>query len=194
MRRTDSRSRGALLGLAAIALAAVLAAPGSLRAGAGDNLLTNPGFEIVGPQGASTTFTGYGGGGWSSAQDWWVFNNSPGTTSTELLPSTCPGGGQYMLHVTTDGGSNGVGQIFLPFDTGPDQATAMARIFVISGTVVIGTGNGGNTGADAHTRYTGHWEFLRAGNGVSPANEFIVYAWGGPAEFYVDKCRVAELP
>jgi hypothetical protein len=163
----------------------------------GGELLSNPSFEIGTPGISSTTFTGMRdlGGTPSAAQDWRVFNNSYGTTTTELLPSTLVGGGSEMLHVTTTNAYNGIYQIFLPANTGPSQVLASLSVFVLSGEVGMGTGNGGSTSpwnVVSHT--TGQWETLSATTtglpGSTPANEIVLYSVYGPADFYVDMASV----
>jgi hypothetical protein len=161
------------------------------------NMLQDPSFETLGPNGSSTSFTGFLDGGspkYSAAQDWLVWNNTSGTTATELLPTTLPGGGVTMIHVTTDEAMNGLFQPFLPYQTGPDHAIGSAWIYVISGQVAIGTGNDGSTGFDTFTSTIGVWKFLEAPNGISPANEFIIYSKGGPAEFYAENASVTPAP
>ncbi|XHR81307.1 MAG: hypothetical protein ACFKPT_24255 [Gloeotrichia echinulata GP01] len=69
-------------------------------------------------------------------------------------------------------------------------AIASARIYVVSGKVGIGTGNGGNTSLDLISSQTNTWELLQSPNGVSPANEFIIYSATIGAEFYVDNASV----
>ncbi len=85
-------------------------------------------------------------------------------------------------------------QVFLPFNTGPALTISSAWIFVNSGVAGIGTGNGGNTGLDVFTTTTGQWEFLQAPNGVAPANEFIIYSSGGPADFFAELVVVEAVP
>jgi hypothetical protein len=56
-----------------------------------------------------------------------------------------------------------------------------------SGLVMAGTH------LDITTLSTGRWELLRARNGVSPANEFIIYSEpSAGATFYVDSAEVLE--
>lgn len=154
--------------------------------------LTNPGFEVVGPSGPMTAYTGGGAGGWSAAANWSVFNNTPGTTRTRLFPSTAPDGDSQMMHVLTTGAENGVVQVFGPLNTGPDHVLSAVRVFVVSGQVGLGTGNGGNTHVDVTSSTTGQWELIQAPNGVIPANEIIIYSVGGPAEFYVDNASTSD--
>ena len=155
--------------------------------------MSNSSFEEVGPNGSSTSFTGLEGGGSSAANNWWVWNNTPGTTTTELLPSTLPNGGDKMLHVTTQWNS-GIWQPFLPYNTGPNEVISSAWVYVISGNVGIGTGNGGNTGLNVISSTTNQWQLLQVRNFVSPANEFIVYSTSSSgAEFYVDMARVEPV-
>ena len=158
------------------------------------NFLSNGSFEqnVVG---SSTTFTGLKSGGSSAADGWRIWNNSFATTATDLLPSTLPSGGSQMIHVDTTGNNNGLFQVFLPFNTGPNSVISSAWVYVINGKVGLGTGNGGNTGLNVISSTTGEWEFLEAVNGVSPANEFIIYsASQNGAEFYVDLASVELAP
>src|SRR5438128_798213 len=50
------------------------------------NLLANPGFDIVGPLGPVTTFTGPGASP-SAAAAWRVYHPFTGTTRTNLMPT-----------------------------------------------------------------------------------------------------------
>jgi len=176
-------------------VSAVQCPPPGFNPAAHPNLLKNPSFELVGPNGPATTITTNvpGGAGNSAAANWTLFTNVAGTIHTQLLPSTKPGGGARMIHVVTNGDRNGLVQVFGPFNTGPAQTVASAWVYVRKGKVGIGTGNGGNTGIDALTVTQGKWEYLQACNGASPANEFIVYSVEGGADFYVDLTRVVAV-
>jgi hypothetical protein len=159
------------------------------------NLLANPDFAEVGPAGISTTFTGDGGAGNSAAAHWTLWNNGPATIETELITGSGPSGTTSVLRVATTGQSSGLVQVFGSQDTGPGATIASAWIYVVRGKVGIGTGNGGNTSLDITTLSTGRWELLRARNGVSPANEFIIYSDSSAgATFYVDLAEVLEAP
>ncbi|HYK52088.1 MAG TPA: hypothetical protein VEV38_00980 [Candidatus Eremiobacteraceae bacterium] len=168
----------------------------SMASAADTNLLANPNFAAVSTSGEQTVLNGAGATGDSAAAHWTVYNTGDGSTTTELMPST-HGGGKSMIHVvTTDKKPNsgsGLVQAFLPVGTGPGHVTASALIFIKTGTVFIGTGNGGNTGIDARTSVTGKWVELKAHNGVSPANMFIIYGQSPGAEFYVDSASVEAL-
>ncbi|NEO45265.1 MAG: PEP-CTERM sorting domain-containing protein [Moorea sp. SIO4A3] len=158
------------------------------------NLLFNSSFENGLPIGQETTLTTLGGG-LSAATDWNTWNNTGATTTTELLPSTLANGADTMLHVTTNGQNNGIFQVFLPFNTGPNEVISSAWVYALSGRVGIGTGNGGGTGLDTISTTIGEWEFLQASNGLSPANEFIVYSASAEgAEFYVDLASIEQPP
>lgn len=156
------------------------------------NQLTNASFEVVGPNGGFTEFTGYGGGGNAAAEHWGVFNNTEGTTRTQLVTSTLGGGGNRMLYVWTDGGANGVGQVFGAYDTGPACVESGVWVYVVSGRVYIGAGNGGNTGPNVYSTTVGAWEHIQGDNLVCPANNYIIYADYGfeQVEFYVDLASV----
>jgi hypothetical protein len=157
------------------------------------NLLTNGDFEALAA--APTTLVGVSLGGQSAAPSWTTWNNADAVTTTDILPSTAPGAGAQMLHVCTTGQGCGLVQQYQATDTGPAQITSSVSIFVVRGEVGMGTGNGGNTSAnDAVSIVTGSWEQLTAPNGVSPANEFIVYAVSaGGACYYVDNASVNEM-
>jgi hypothetical protein len=185
--------------LAFAVFAALAAAPASAA-----NLLVNPGFEAVGPQGAFTSFTCTANvccGGQSAADSWTTWINQcpqfgfPENTirTAHVTPSTAPAGGNAMIHVLATSAESGIVQVFGPFNTGPAQVTSSVWVYVVSGQVCLGTGNGGNTHCDDHSTTTGQWELLQAPNGVSPANELIVYASSaGGAEFYADNAESEE--
>jgi hypothetical protein len=157
------------------------------------NLLSNPNFTAVGPNGIATTFTGITSAGSSAAADWILYNNSEGIIETELLTGSEPSGALSLIRVSTTGKSNGLVQVFLPFDTGPQATISSAWVYVVRGQVGIGVGNGGGTGLDALSTSTGRWELLKARNGGSPANEFIIYAASDDgAIFYVYSAEVVE--
>jgi len=111
------------------------------------NRLFNADFEIASGPATSAELTGYGLVGDRLADEWYVFHNTRGTTLTQLLPSTISPGGT-MLHVKTDGASNGIEQVLGAFDTGPACVEEGVWIYVEDGSVLIGAGNGGQTGAD----------------------------------------------
>lgn len=103
-----------------LAIVAVSTALSLLAAADGGvNLLVNGDFDVVGPNGPAVESTGLVLVGESAAADWFVFHNSPGTTKTEILPSTCPGGGANMLRVQTDAPSNGIEQVVFAPREGP---------------------------------------------------------------------------
>jgi len=154
------------------------------------NLLRNSGFARARPV-APPPLTGSGVGGLAAAEDWTIWNNPLATTTTELLPTTRPDGTGRMLHLTTTGGHCGLVQTWAREDEGPATATAMAWVYVLSGRVGLGSGNGGSTGVDVLSTATGRWELLEAPSGGSPVNELIIYAGPeGGADFYVDYVAV----
>jgi hypothetical protein len=157
------------------------------------NLLANGDFEE--PAGAPTSLTQVGVTGLSAAPGWTTWNNVAAVTTTEILPSTAPNGGAQMLHVSTTGQECGLWQQYQPTGSGPAHVMSSVMVFVLSGQVGMGTGNGGETFPRDHvSMMTNEWEPLAAPNGVSPANEFIVYAISpGGADYYVDNASVNEL-
>ena len=170
--------------------------PDGFDAAAHGNLLRNWSFDQA-RDGQPTTLTTTpeqpSGGGLAAAAEWTTWNNTTATTVTELRPSDLPQGrGGSMLHVTTDGAGCGIVQTFLPAQNGPARVVASAWVKVVRGSILLGTGDGGDTGPDATCDLGGQWIFVRAGNQRAPANEFIIYAAGeGGAEFYVDHAWIS---
>jgi hypothetical protein len=149
------------------------------------NVLSNPSFSTGGP---ASSITGAPVPGPSAAPPWTTWNNSAATTTTRHVPAFK--GRTGVIHVKTSGEANGLVQVWKPINTGPSKVMHSAVIYVVSGKVGMGTGNGGNTGVTAFTTGTGQWETIRGVNSVCPANETIIYSTGGPAEFYVDFASV----
>jgi hypothetical protein len=185
--------RMTLFGVFAVLFA--LLAPASSQTSA-PNLLKNPDFGRVSLRGLHTELSGNSKPGDAAAAEWTVYNNGPGITTTDLMASTRRAG-KSMIHVVTSNSKPGTGsglvQAFYPVSTGPGHVTASAWVYIKSGAVFIGTGNGGNTGIDTRTAVTGKWIQLRARNAVSPANLFIIYGQSPGADFYVDEASVVAL-
>lgn len=169
------------------------------------NLILNPGFEkpAVGvPPGTPVTFATCDAVGGSAAADWVVWINACGSNiSTELVPSTAPGGGKYMLHVVTTGNGNGIVQNF----ASQTKTLSSVWVYLNSGCIGMAAGDGGNTlQTDEMTCETGSWIQFKAPSGQTPAFEFIVYevevavrsgVLNGPpgADFYVDNVNVKAV-
>lgn len=173
------------------------------------DLLTNGSFEqIRDPNENPTHFNGIQGGN-SAATGWTVWHNTNGSTSTQVMSyfeaglpdSDASKQGENLIHVETSHAGNGLVQAFLLPNTGPNQVVGEAYIWVQSGIVGVGIGNGGNT---QYTDFTDPglngiaWQKMNFGNAQSPANEIIFYAapsaTGGSAEFYVDLASVSAIP
>ena len=160
------------------------------------NLLTNPDFAIVGPTGPSTVNTGFGNVGWSGGQDWFVWHNTAGTSTTRLvdisnvMPPGVPSGATTAIHMTADGPSNGLVQLF---GGNPPNAEFDAWVYVVSGQVGLGVGNGGSTATTVASTTLGKWEHLFTLNNTSPANEATIYSTG-PTEYFVTSANVEAVP
>jgi hypothetical protein len=193
--RRDPGGEWRVTDLTAAAIAAPGAAAGGLAAWpsptsadedltAEGNLLRNPAFAED-PRNR-----------WEEAAYWtrWTQNNPGLVMVTDLRRSTLPSPlSARMIHVGTTI-SGGLVQTFLPEHTGPETVEAAAWVYLLRGEVAIGTGNGGHTTFDVRTNVHGRWVRLAAANGVSPANEFIIYASReGGAEFYVAGAAVREV-
>lgn len=154
------------------------------------NLLNNPDFALASRgEVDDVTFAETGRAPQSPASDWLVWNNDPAPTRVRRVPSTRRRGGM-MLHVTTRGGSNGIGQVWGLPGTGPASVTTSAVIRVVSGDVMIGSGNSGSTQMDAVLRPSDEWQQVRAANRDCPANQTIIFSTTRQAEFYVDEVSV----
>jgi hypothetical protein len=182
-----------------VGLAMTLAARAESPLNISKNLLKNPGFEQRHHGGTSQVFEGQGPGQ-SAAKFWTTWLNEHGTITTQLLTSTslpklpCAPliGKNTVIHVKVHGPGGIVQQ--WQGSGGPPSVISSVRVFVISGQVQLGTGNGGNTHGDAFSKKTGGWEVLKAPNGEKPANELIVYGKTPSAEYCVDNARVVRLP
>lgn len=152
--------------------------------------VVNSSFEL----GATTqlSFTGSGNGGASAATGWVVWNNSVGTTKTELCTTSCPSGsvppapvaGTHTMHITTTGASSGVYQIF------PSTALEYGCLWlkVVSGTALIEMlGPGGSIIKTSNS--TG--PIWLSANGAA-INEIVIYSSGNtPADLYIDAVGIA---
>jgi hypothetical protein len=167
--------------------------PAGYRHDAMANLLSNESFETVGPSG-SPVMSSVRLAANSAAANWttWIRSDLAGTIRSELIQSSCPAGGDKMIHVTTTGGGAGIVQTFGTNDGGPARVILSAWIYVVAGGPErIGVGNGGNTSATGFTTTKGKWEYIQTCNSVSPANEMIIY--GANSDFYIDRARVTII-
>ena len=161
------------------------------------NLLLNGSFDKPAPGVAPGTLVSYtdlcNGPGNSAADYWTVYVNGCANISTELVPFTLPNTKGYMVHVTTTGEGSGIVQ---SATFSQSNTVAGAWVYINSGCVSIGTGNGGDTGIDEATCETRRWfQFSRVPNGISSANEFIVYSViTAGADFYVKNASIAVAP
>jgi hypothetical protein len=175
---------------------------------AGQNLVLNPSFELIGPDGADTSLGPASSppDSPSGAADWLIWNNAglTPTTSTAYCANAdsdpaCKIGsfqptavdGTHTLHIATDSPGSGIYQQFLPVNTGPMDVVWSIWIYVVSGQVGVGVGNGGAThpvGADQLTNTIGLWQQLISQTDPTntPANEITVYSVGQGANFFVD--------
>jgi hypothetical protein len=130
----------------------------------------------------------------AAAENWTLWNSVVTTTSTQLEPTTRPDGTGWMLRVSTKAPGCGLVQQWAPNDTGPLHALATAWVYVISGTVSMGCGNGGNTGLDVTSTTTGQWEKLETPSTQIHVNELVIYATSaGGAEYLVDQVIVTAM-
>lgn len=129
------------------------------------NLLKNGNFNQPPDRRPQTLVTTPPGWGYkpSCAPSWDMDNNQPGITTTALFPSTLPGSSGTMLQVCTSAIDGGIRQVFGSFNTGPAKTISEVWVYVLSGKVGMGTGNGGGTSSlDDVSQYIGQWEPLKS--------------------------------
>ncbi|HEY0302672.1 MAG TPA: hypothetical protein VGC36_15100 [Rhizomicrobium sp.] len=163
---------------------------------ASPNLLRNPNFAAPSSLGTTTSFTATDPaalGGGSAAADWTIWAGVPGGRVMTSRTPTGEADGGYMLDVLVTSGGYGLVQAFLAPDHGPSRVHACIWLRMVSGSVGVGVGNGGDTHPTAFLDRPGSWTLLGTVNGVSPANELIVYRTGSAdAEFQVRSAAVSE--
>jgi hypothetical protein len=175
----------------------------------GDSIiLFNGSFE----QGSSGVVSHTGAGGGPSAADGWnIWNNDPGaTTTTELCTATgCAGGGTpygettgtlppapvdglHTMHIVTTATVHNNG-LYTTFSPVTSVTLDSLWVYVVSGVVAQGVGNGGATQLASPSLALGQWQELTSYSPDGIANEMIVYAteFGTPADFYVDDASVS---
>jgi hypothetical protein len=161
---TASTSSSRNLGNHAISL------PVSAPCERGVNLLKNPSFETIGPNGPVTNWPANPSTN-SAAADWTTHssnNNAPLITKWE--PSTKQPGGK-MIHVIAGGNEGGVIQM-LP--QGLSKIDASVWVYVRKGYVIM-QANGGAAAIYAKSTTTGKWELLQfKTDGSTPIDYFIV--------------------
>jgi hypothetical protein len=162
------------------------------------NLLKNPSYNTVGPNGIHTQWLGPlpVPPPPAAAAQWDMHNSNAGDyIGTTMLPSSGPQGPR-MLRILTRGNEGGVTQRFLPDGEGVDHFMIAAWVFVKRGNVMIGTNDENGVSSAAFSTKVGEWELLRAcRNGDSKSNFFFAVNQdpkGG--EFYIDAATVVALP
>ncbi|HEU4388387.1 MAG TPA: IPT/TIG domain-containing protein [Blastocatellia bacterium] len=161
------------------------------------NLLQNPDFERVGPENPSYLHRDGREADHSAAYGWDVFVNGTLDITTKLIGSpTAPAGSTgKVLHVIARNGSSGPLQNlpWIGLDHGPRRVTFSVRVWVVSGAVQVGVGNGGQNPPTAFSRAHGRWETIEGCShpDVKHCNQMFISSKGiNPAEFYIDSAEV----
>jgi hypothetical protein len=160
----------------------------------------NPGFDTpntsFAPPNYTTSISGSGNSGPSSASGWSLYNNSASTTTTSLLASTAPTGSGTMISLTTGGFYNGLYQIF-SLDAGGALNLAL-DINVSSGQLYFASykdsGQTLQSSTLSNPQLNGQWQtiYLPVTN---PFNEIVIYSGPeGGANFSVDNLRFVPEP
>jgi hypothetical protein len=145
------------------------------------------------PPNYPTTITGLYSSGPASASGWDLWNNAPVTTSSQLLPSTDPGGSGFMEDINSPGISDGLYQYF------PMQSAASATIdvYVLSGTVTFDlfTDNGHTELAHIKSTKLDTWQTLTIPLTSGNPDELVLYTGTqGGGEFYADDATISSVP
>jgi hypothetical protein len=196
-----------------LCLLTILALASSAVAGASENLLTDHLFK---QRAAVQTVQDFSFDGPSSATAWETWINATTNVAdsgieleTDLLLGLSPTPAIPAVHVIhvritvvdpslaspieASGANDGLGQAFLQPGTGPTSVLESVWVYVVSGQVGIGVGNGGDTSVSVTSSTTGHWEHLVSTNLNSPANNFIIYSTDpNGSEFYADDAIVCS--
>jgi hypothetical protein len=159
------------------------------------NLAKNPSFEVVGPNGPSTTWQAGGPDYPPSAANNWLMHssNQRATVSSKLEPTNVPGtGGSKMLHFIAGGNEGG---IYQRQDGAPAKLMFSVWVFVKSGHLGV-QASGGTSGPDAWSTKHNEWEQLRVcTDGTVPTGFFVIWNQdpsGG--DFFVDRVEIRETP
>lgn len=162
------------------------------------NELHNAQFRIASPEGPKTKLVTTPehpmDATYAAAAEWNLTNNRPARSMTELLPST-RAGDRVMMHVKTSDAYCGVYQAWQRRSTGPAAVRHTMWLLVKSGQVMIGTGDSERSQkVDQTYPATGKWQLVSGRSTSCPANQTVIYAIGGPAEFYIESPVVRALP
>ena len=158
--------------------------------------IANGSFDIPNPllsgPNYATSNPGIGNGGTSSAESWFMWNNSATVTDTELLSSTDPFGGGTMLHVTTSGADNGVFSLLGSATTD----SASVRVFVLSGSVVLSSysSSGHVLHGTISSSSSGVWETLFLSPAANPFDELTIYSGPNGGDFYLENASLGVVP
>ncbi|HEY8224032.1 MAG TPA: hypothetical protein VIG25_02065 [Pyrinomonadaceae bacterium] len=147
----------------------LVTSPGA-RCEPGVNLLKNPSFETVGPNGAVTDWPANPSPN-SAAANWTTHSsNNNAQLITKWEPSTKQPGGK-MIHVIAGGNEGGVIQM-LP--QGLTKTVASVWVYVRKGYVIM-QANGGPAAIYAKSTATSRWELLQfKTDGSTPIDNFII--------------------
>lgn len=151
--------------------------------------------EFSGPL-YSASISGSSVGGSSSAEGWFLYNNSNSVTSTELLTSTDPMGQGTMVHLTTGGLYNG---LYQPFSQISNIGTSFALDVNVSSGIVYfaayknsGTATVGIVNSDPSKN--GTWQTLEL-TFSEPTDELVIYSGSANGvDALVDNLRVVPEP
>jgi hypothetical protein len=163
----------------------------------GGNLLLNPGFDTpepgLTPPNYTTSISGYHQDNISSAEYWGLFNSTAPTTTSQLLPSTDPPGGGYMISIVTDGAINGAYQFVNPVP----GASASVDVYVLRGTVTlfIATGPGLPILGSVTSTTLDEWQTLTLTVTSGNPDEIAIYSSeAGSASYHADNAYFSAIP
>lgn len=177
------------------------ASPPSCEAPGGDpfalpNMLHNPSFNLVGPNGIVTSHTGLMPFPFlpSAAAGWLMHNSNFGATIlTRMEPSNGPQGPR-LLHIRTGGAEGGVLQNFSSLHPGTGKIVGAAWVYVRRGNVQLVIHADGAPTASAVNTKVGEWELLTVCSDGNSANSMFLLLNQDPTggDFYVDAAAVVK--
>jgi hypothetical protein len=156
----------------------------------GENVLRNARFDVAGLHGAEFRLTGLQLGP-SAAAEWRSRSRSEGGVLTRVVSSTRSKGSMLEIRTSTTG--EGVAQLWQQRQVGPGSAETSAWVFVLTGTVAIGSAKGLQPAQDAVITEVGRWILAKGVSSSCPADQTLITSTGGSAHFLIDEVHAAGI-
>jgi len=173
---------------------AVLRGVGVSRVGRGGkgNLLRNPEFALMGPDGPLVSAKVVGYGPVSAAADWIAYALRDAEVATELMSGPGPREAPTILRVAVNAEGGGIAQVFDGQNRGPKRVVVSAWVYVVRGRVGLGAGAGKRTEPSVFSDGAGRWELLSTRNASAPVSQIVLLAAEEGTIFYVAYAELIE--